>query len=81
MAAKSKIAKRLIERMYSLDAIYAKYAESRGLTFMSLSILEILYEKGKCTQKEICEESHYQKQSVNVIIRSFLNEGYVKLKE
>lgn len=66
----------------SIDRMFAVYAKSVDLTYMSLTVLEILYAAPQgCTQKRICALSHYTKQSVNMMIKSFLEEGYVELKE
>lgn len=66
----------------SIDRMYAVYAKSVGLTYMSLTVLEILYAVPEgCTQKRICALSNYTKQSVNMMIKSFLADGYVQLKE
>ncbi|UQZ36116.1 MarR family transcriptional regulator [Paenibacillus sp. PK3_47] len=72
----------LSEKWKSIDKIYEEYAKKSGLTYMSLIVLEIIYETPKeCTQKLISELSYFPKQSVNMIIKSFLEQGYVKLKE
>jgi len=65
-----------------MEKLYDQYARSVGLTYSSLSILEIIYDTPvNCTQKLICEEMHYPKQSVNLIIKSFLEQGYIEMKE
>lgn len=66
----------------SIDKLYDEYAKSMGLTYLSLSVLTVIYELPKgCTQKIICEKTHLPKQSVNVIIRSFWEKGYVEMRE
>lgn len=70
------------EKWQSFDRLYEEYAKSRGLTYVSLIVLEIIYENQEnCTQTLICQQSHYTKQSVNMIIKSFWEKGYVELKE
>lgn len=55
---------------------------SKRYTNLSLVILEEIYELGDgCTQKQISEDTHYPKQSVNLIVKSFLKDGLVDLKE
>ena len=66
----------------SVDRLYGDYARSKGLTFMSFNVLDIIcHNEGSCTQKRICEETQYPKQSVNLIIKGFLERGYVELRE
>ena len=56
--------------MQGIEKFYADYAKSVGLTYMSLTVLEIIYyAPNPITQKEICEESHYIKQMVNNIVK------------
>ena len=60
---------------------YETYAKSAGLSYTSLSVLEALYEKKGCTQKELAENCLLPKQTVNAVITSFLKKGWVKLEE
>lgn len=70
------------EGWLSIDRLYEDYAKSVGLTYMSLAVLEIIYENPEnCTQKFICEQTYNTKQSVNMIIKSFWEQGYVILTE
>ena len=68
--------------MQGIEKIYEDYAKSVGLTYMSLTVLEIIYyNETPCTQKEICGQSHYNKQMVNTIVKSFYDKGYLMLTE
>lgn len=65
-----------------IDRIYEDYAKQSGLTVMSLRVLDIIYRSERsCTQKDICESSHYNKQVVNAIIKGFQQKGYLELCE
>ena len=65
--------------MQGIEKFYEDYAKSVGLTYMSLTVLEIIYYASKpITQKEICEESHYIKQMVNTIVKTFYENGYIE---
>lgn len=65
-----------------IERFYEDYAKSVGLTYMSLTVLEIIYyAPNPITQKEICEESHYIKQMVNTIVKNFYENGYIEFKE
>ncbi|MCH1982541.1 MarR family transcriptional regulator [Ruminococcus sp. OA3] len=73
---------RVSEKWQLLSNLYGEYARAAGLTSMSLLVLEIIYDnQDKCTQKLICEQSQFTKQSVNMIIKSFWKQGYVELVE
>lgn len=73
---------RFCEIMQRIGHLYEEYAKSKGMTYMSMCILEaICTHPDNCTQKCICEETHYPKQSVNLIIKSFLQAGYITLEE
>ena len=68
--------------MQGIEKFYEDYAKSVGLTYMSLTVLEIIYHASKpITQKEICEKSHYIKQMVNTIVKNFYESGYVEFTE
>ncbi|MDY3278484.1 MAG: MarR family winged helix-turn-helix transcriptional regulator [Eubacteriales bacterium] len=71
-----------MELMQQIGRLYEDYAKAKGMTYMSMSVLEAIYEHQQgCTQKLICQETHYPKQNVNLIVKSFLLDGYVVLQE
>ena len=71
-----------MELAKKVDRLYAEYARIHGLSFMSFNVLEVICTNpDSCTQKMISEETGYSKQSVNMIIKGFLEQGYVELKE
>lgn len=73
---------RLMGMTQAIDRVYEAYAKAKGMTYMSMTLLETIYENPDCcTQKLICELTHYPKQSVNQIIKAFLENEYVELKE
>lgn len=68
--------------MDSIENLYETYAKSVGLTYAGLLVLDIIYDTPEnCTQKFICEQLHFPKQSVNQLIRGLLDNGYVEMKE
>ena len=68
--------------MQGIEKFYEEYAKNVGLTYMSLTVLEIIYHaETPCTQKEICAQSHYNKQVVNMIVKNFAESGYVQFTE
>ncbi|MBP3704340.1 MAG: winged helix-turn-helix transcriptional regulator [Clostridia bacterium] len=68
--------------MQGIEKIYEDYARSVGLTYMSLTVLEIIYyAEEPCTQKMICAQCHYNKQIVNAIVKGFLDKGYLQMSE
>ena len=73
---------RFWDSMQAIDHGYEEYAKATGMTYMSMTVLKEIYEHTDgCTQKQICEVTHYPKQSVNLIVKSFWESGYVELKE
>lgn len=72
----------LFDSLRTVDELYGRYAKSVGLTSLGLIVLDIIYNmSNNCTQKVICEKTNLPKQTVNAIIRSFWEEGYIELKE
>ena len=68
--------------MQGIEKFYEDYAKSVGLTYMSFTVLQILYHtENPITQKEICAECHYNKQVVNTIVKNFYESGYVTFEE
>ena len=73
---------KLIEQFQNMDNAYEAYAKSKGLTYLSLMVLDEIYALGDgCTQKQISEDTHYPKQSINLVVKAFLEDGIVELRE
>ena len=73
---------KLIEQFQNMDNVYEAYAKSKGLTYLSLMVLDEIYALGDgCTQKQISEDTHYPKQSINLVVKAFLEDGIVELRE
>ena len=73
---------KLIEQFQNMDNAYEAYAKSKGLTYLSLMVLDEIYALGDgCTQKQISGDTHYPKQSINLVVKSFLEDGIVELRE
>ena len=66
---------KLIEQFQNMDNAYEAYAKSKGLTYLSLMVLDEIYALGDgCTQKQISEDTHYPKQSINLVVKAFLED-------
>lgn len=73
---------KLMQQFQNMDKVYEAYAKSKGMTYLSLVVLEEIYELGDgCTQKQISEDTHYPKQSINLVVKAFLQDGIARLKE
>ena len=67
--------------MQKMEQLVAEYARKKGLTYTGLMVLRIIYGENCCTQKQISDMTSYPKQTVNMIIRGFLEKEWVELKE
>lgn len=67
--------------MQKMEQLVAEYARKKGLTYTGLMVLRIIYGEKCCTQKQISDMTSYPKQTVNMIIRGFLEKEWVELKE
>lgn len=72
----------LMQQFEKMDKAYEEYAKAKGLSYLGLVVLEEIFERGDgCTQKQISEDTHYPKQSVNLVVKAFLEDGLIELKE
>lgn len=68
--------------LQSIDKAYSDYAKSCGLSYTGLYILEVIFDNTDgITQRELCEKTFYNKQTVNMVITSFFKQGYVRFEE
>jgi len=67
---------------YRIDNLFNQYAKKSGANLTTILVLDMLAEGNEPhTQKEICEQLMLPKQLVNIIIKTFWEQGYVELKE
>ena len=63
-------------------ALYDEYAKRHGMLMKTLLVVNVLfYAKEGMTQKEICQRTFHSKQTVNLIIKNLLADGYVTVAE
>lgn len=72
---------RLMDSAAVADRLYQDYAKSFGMSYMGMMVLDILYDEGPISQKEIAEEMMCSKQIVNQIVRVLWEKGYAELSE
>lgn len=63
-----------------LTELYGMWAKKNGMSYNSMMTLYALNQLGECSQKEICEGWLIPKQTVNTILKDFIEKGYVTLK-
>lgn len=61
------------------NALYAKAASLIGINYTDMMVLYALKTEGELTQKQISENFGMQKQTVNTVVKRFINQGYLKL--
>ena len=67
-------------------ALYDEYAKRHGMlmkTFLVVNALfyDAVYSGGGMTQAELCQRTFQSKQTVNLIIKKLLSQGYVTVEE
>ena len=64
-----------------LDELYQLYAKKRGISESALWILYCVYERQDAyTQKELCREWSYSRQTVNSTLKSLEARGLIELR-
>lgn len=59
-------------------ALYDEYAKKKGMLMKTLLVLNVLYyAKEGMTQRDICSKTFQSKQTVNLIIKKLLKDGYI----
>lgn len=63
-------------------AVYDEYAKRHGILMKTLLVVNVLfYAEDGMTQTDICGRTFQSKQTVNLIIKNLLAEGYVTVSE
>ena len=72
----------LMQQFEKMDKAYEEYAKAKGLSYLGLVVLEEIFELGDgCTKKQISDDTYYPKQSVNLVVKAFWEDGLIELKE
>ena len=83
------IQKQRMDRMYGavtrINAIYENYAKQNGMSYLEWQMfyaLQSAKEEEIClTQKMLCDKLKASKSTVNSIVRKYLSEGLIELKD
>lgn len=75
------LGKRFDEVFQKMDRAYERYARSCGMTYSSLALLQLIWERQPCTQKELCALTMLPKQTINTIVMSFYKQGLLEMLE
>lgn len=83
MNKKNELSEQL-ERYYALwkesNAIYEEWAKSHGLSSNGLLVIYSFYDNNEiCTQKSISQKWYIPKQTVNTILKDFIDKGFVEI--
>lgn len=73
-----------LQRYYTLwkesNAIYEEWAKAQGLSSNSLLVIYSFYDNSEvCTQKSISQKWYIPKQTVNTILKDFIEKGLVEM--
>nr|WP_205395602.1 MarR family winged helix-turn-helix transcriptional regulator [Streptococcus lutetiensis] len=62
-----------------IESVYDNFARMNGLSYTALYTLNAINNIEKCTQKKICAQSFMPKQTINSVVKVFVNKGWVEL--
>ena len=75
----------LLEELYAavskFRGVYAAWARQQGIPYHELLVLYRLWEKGSCSQKEICDLYLLPKQTVHNIISRYRSQNYLEIDD
>ncbi|PIE78667.1 MAG: hypothetical protein CSA15_06655 [Candidatus Delongbacteria bacterium] len=63
----------------TISAAYSEYARAKSISFNKLMVYYALFMSSPCKQKQIADWCGITKQTVHVVIKDMLNEGFVTL--
>lgn len=69
----------LTEDIIRIDEAYDRWAKAHGISYSTLMVLCCLSDKGPCAQKTIATYCSLPKQTVNTVLGSFKQKGYITL--
>lgn len=72
-----EVSEKLWQMHIAVSGFYNEYAKSEGLTLAEFKVLVILWREKNPTQKKITQLTYLPKQTVNVIIKGFVNRGLI----
>ena len=66
---------------HDISAAYEEYARSKGLSYTTFYIMNIIACSNNCTQNQICQHTFLPRQTVNSVIKNLLHDGYIELRQ
>ncbi|MCH9274896.1 MarR family transcriptional regulator [Bifidobacterium amazonense] len=72
---------RFFEELRRIDVAFADYGRRLGLSDSVMCVLDYLNDHDGASQKAICEYTMLPRQTVNNVVSSFVEQGYVRLGE
>lgn len=66
---------------HDISAAYEEYARSKGITYTTFFIMNMIAYTEGCTQNQICQHTFLPRQTVNSVIKNLLEAGYVELRQ
>jgi DNA-binding MarR family transcriptional regulator len=62
-----------------VNGLYGRWAQKQNINFYTMHIFYFLQKREAVTQKQICENSKIPKQSINNVIITLKNDGYISI--
>ena len=72
---------RFFEELHRIDVAFADYGRRLGLSDSTMCVLDYLNDHDGASQREIRDYTMLPRQTVNNVISSFVEQGYVRLGE
>lgn len=74
----NKLSERYDELWRETNALYEEWAKRRKISYHDLLvIISIAQSECPCTQKQICEQWFFPKQTIHSILQNFLKKGWI----
>lgn len=64
-----------------LQNVYNQYARKLGLTTSFIDVLDVIYEKQPCTQKDVMDALFLPKQTVSFVVKKLKQNRYIEMKD
>ncbi|KAA8829473.1 MarR family winged helix-turn-helix transcriptional regulator [Bifidobacterium myosotis] len=72
---------RFFDELHRIDVALADYGRRLGLSDSTMCVLDYLNDHDGVSQREICDYTMLPRQTVNNVISSFMDQGYIRFGE
>lgn len=64
-----------------IETLYAQWAKAQGISYKVLAVIYSIHRYDGCTQKQVCDEWRFPKQTLSTVCKQLQEQGYIVFEQ